>query len=106
MSEKTKVNIVYIITFTLILSNAHIFNGSSLIEMILRAFDITTFYSQGDTAGFYYPTIAVLFIGLMLWIYLRKSVPKSKFSRDYFYYCLSMMLIISLVNHWIHSISI
>ncbi len=47
-------------------------------------------------------TIVMLFIGLILWIYLRKSVPKSKFSKDYFYYCFGMMLVIAIANNWIH----
>ncbi len=101
MSDKRKIIIIYVITFILILSNAPIFNGTSIIELILKAFDITALSSQGDT-GFYYPTIAMLFIGLILWIYLRKSVPKSKFSKEYFYYCFGMMVIVGIVNNWIH----
>lgn len=101
MSDKTKIIIIYVFTFILILSNVRIVNGTSIIEMILNAFDVTAFSSKGDT-GFYYPTIAMLFIGLILWIYLCKSVPKSKFSKDYFYYCFGMMVIVSIVNNWIH----
>ena len=98
MSDKTKITIIYIMTFILILSNVPIYNGATIIEMILRSFGITTFSSNGDT-GFYYPTIAMLSIGMIFWIYLRKTVLKSKFSKDYLYYCFGMMVVISIVNN-------
>jgi hypothetical protein len=69
--------------------------------MFLRTFGINTFSSQGDT-GLYYPTIAMFVTGAILWIYLRKSVPKSKFSKDYFYYCFGMMIVIAIVKNWIY----
>lgn len=101
MSDKARIIIIYVISFILILSNVPIINGTSIIEIILKAFDITALSSKGDT-GFYYPTIAMLFIVFILWKYLRKTVPKSKFSKDYFYYFFGMMFIISIVNNWIH----
>jgi len=101
LKDKNKIIIIYIITFILILSNSPLFNGTSIIEMILRTFGVFTFSSQGNT-GFYYPTIAMLMIGVVLWIYLRKSIPKSKFSKDYFYYCFGMIFVLAIINNWIH----
>jgi hypothetical protein len=68
--------------------------------MILRTFGIDTFFSQGDT-GLYYPTIAMFVAGVIFWIYLRKTVSKSKFSKDYFYYCFGMMIVIAIVKNCI-----
>jgi len=101
LKDKTKIIIIYIMTFLMILSNAPLFNGATIIELILRTFGINTFYSQGDT-GLYYPTIAMLLTGVIFWIYLRKSVSKSKFSKDYFYYCFAMALVAAIVTNWIY----
>jgi len=98
LKDKTKIIIIYIMTFILIFSNAPIFNGTTIIELVLRTFNITTFFTQGDT-GLYYPTIVMLFIGLIFWIYLRKIIPKSKFSKEYFYYCFGMMVVIAIINN-------
>lgn len=100
MKDKTKIIIIYIMTFILILSNTPLFNGSTIIEMILRSFGISAFSSQGDT-GFYFPTIGMLLTGVIFWIYLRKSLPKSKFSKNYFYYCFGMVLFTVIVSNWI-----
>lgn len=101
MKENNKIIIIYIITFILILSNSPLFNGTSIIEMILRAFGVLSFSSQVDT-GLYYPTFVMLLIGVVLWIYLRRSAPESKFSKYYFFYCIEMMFVLAIVNNMIH----
>ncbi len=98
MNTKTKIMIVYIFTFILIMSNIPIFKETTIIEYLLMNIGINEFHSNGET-GFYYPTIAMLVIGVCLWIFLLKLAPKSKFSKDYFYYCFGMMFLGAIVNN-------
>jgi len=91
---------MYFLTFILILSNVPLFNGATVIEMILRPLGVDNFSSQGDT-GLYYPTVAMLMAGVFIWLYLRKLVPNSKFSKDYFYYSFGMMVILAIAKTFI-----
>lgn len=97
MKTKSKIIIVYILTFLLILSNVPIFNGTTTIEILLSNVGVNTFHSQGET-GLYYPTIVMIGFGFCFWLILLKLAPKSKFSKDYFYYCFGMMVLIAIVN--------
>lgn len=97
MTTKTKIIIVYVLTFILLISNTPIFNETTAIEFLFRNLGINEFHSNGET-GLYYPTIVMFLIGFFFWIILRKSASNSKFSKDYFYYCFGMMVLIAIVN--------
>lgn len=97
-NTKTKVLIIYILTFVLILLNVPLFNGVNAVETVLRSVGINTFHSQGDT-GFYYPTIVMFVIGVLFWMFLLKTAPKSKASKNYFYYCFGMMTLLAIINN-------
>ena len=95
---KIKVLIAYVLTFILLFINTPLFDGTSLIEIGLKEFGVTSFHSQGDT-GFYYPSFVMLAMGGIIWFYLRKIAPKTKYSKDYFYYCFGMMVVLAVINN-------
>lgn len=80
MTTKTKIIIVYLLTFILIISNAPIFNETTIIDFLLRNLGINEFHSNGET-GLYYPTISMFLIGVFFWILLLKSAPKVSFQK-------------------------
>lgn len=96
MKDKTKIIIIYLTTFILLLANSPI-KDTTVIEIILKTFGISTFYSNGEV-GFYYPSIAILTTLIILGFYLHRTLPKSKFSKNYFYYCLLMIIFIAIVK--------
>lgn len=98
MNQKYKIMVIYMATFALILINVPIFSGSTTIEILLRNSGVNTFHSNGET-GFYYPSLIILAIGFIFWGVLRRVAPKSKFSKDYFYYCFGMIMLVAIANN-------
>lgn len=97
MKDKTKIIMIYLTTFILFLANSTV-KDTTVIEIILKEFGISTFYSNGEV-GFYYPTILILIILVLFGIYLHKTIPKNKFSKNYFYNCLLMVIFISIIKN-------
>lgn len=100
MTKNKKVIVVYIVTIALMILNTPLMNGATLFEKAMNPLGITSFFSNGTT-GIYYPSIGMLLIGLALWLYLRKLVPNSKYSKDYFYYCFGIIVILAVIKNWL-----
>ena len=97
---KIKVLIAYVLTFILLFINTPLFDGISLVEIGLKEFGVTSFYSGGDT-GLYYPSFVMLILGALIYVYLLKVAPKTKYSQNYFYYSFGLLVVFAVTRNFL-----